>query len=93
MRSASEYEPQGNIADASGKYIDYCQQAIWQFGINKTACYRIWLCTQVPMTENWTHTIYIDGHMNSVYVGRVATTAKKWYWICVMECGLRQGIH
>ena len=93
-RSANEYTPQNDIADASGKYIDYCQQAVWQFRIKKHTSYFIWLRTQVPITGNWGHTIIIDNkHVNGVNVGTVCKTAKKWYWVLAIEAGLQPGVH
>ena len=92
-RPASEYTPQDDIADASGKYIDFCQQAAWQFSLKTYGSYRIWLRVQVPFVANWGHDIKIDDMRNGVDVGSTAKEAKKWYWICAIECGLKPGVH
>ena len=92
-RPASEYTPQDDIADASGKYIDFCQQAAWQFSLKTYGSYRIWLRVQVPFVANWGHDIKIDNMRNGVDVGSTAKQAKKWYWVCAIECGLKPGVH
>ena len=68
-RPASEYAPQEDIADASGKYIDFCQQAAWQFSLKTHQTYRIWLRVQVPFVANWGHEMQIDSMRNGVDVG------------------------
>ena len=92
-RPASEYTPQDDIADASGKYIDFCQQAEWQFSLKTYNSYRIWLRVQVPFTANWGHEMKIDNIRNGVDVGATCKQAKKWYWVCAIECGLKPGVH
>ena len=92
-RPASEYTPQDDIVDASDKYIDFCQQAEWQFSLKTHQTYRIWLRVQVPFVANWGHEMKIDHMRNGVDVGAVAKVAKKWYWVLAIECGLKPGVH
>lgn len=94
-RSASEYTPQTDIPDASnGKYIDFCQQATWQFSIKHAGAYRVWFRTQVPFVANWGHYIIVDDlRPNYVDVGTGIREPKTWKWLCGIECYMKEGIH
>ena len=94
-RKASEYEPQSDISDASGKYIDYCQRASWQFRANEGRRYSLWFRIQVPFVGWWSFEYDIDGGKGkSVSVGsNVVKKEKQWTWVSGGTVHLSADIH
>ena len=81
-RKASEYEPQSDIPDASGRYLDYCQRASWQFRTMTKGKYSLWFRIQVPFVGWWSFGYDIDGTARKT-VSLLNTVKKEnqWTWV------------
>ncbi|MBQ7651579.1 MAG: hypothetical protein IJS15_11505 [Victivallales bacterium] len=93
-RKASEYDPQNDISDASGKYIDYCQRASWLFRTQDRRWYALWFRIQVPFVGWWSFEYDIDGDVRGT-VSLLNTVKKEnqWTWVSGSSVLLSADIH
>jgi hypothetical protein len=92
-QSADEYTPQKSSLAAGGKYIDYCVQAKYQFNINTSGKYYIWVRHWVPFKANWSYHLQLDDDKHNVSISKFIPAAKTWFWVKAFSRKLTKGNH